>query len=311
MKNIDKILIVGSGYMAKEYLKVIQSMNLLKKTEIFSKSNKNYENIFKLFKLKLGIFKNIKKNNNFSHAIVCVNEDKIFKVVKKLINLKVKNILVEKPGGANLKELKNLNKFAIKNKININVAYNRRYYENIIYLKKIFGREKVLSAQFSFTEWIEKIKLLNYKKNITLNWFHYNSLHLIDLVFYMIGLPKKIFSKSEGNDKKFNKTLFTGSGISKKNIYFSYHSNWKSAGRWSIELFTNKCKYILSPLEKLQVQKKNELNVNTIKFTTKFDHKFKPGIYIITKKFFENKKILPYKDYIEIFKLYNIIFRGN
>ena len=32
MKNIDKILIVGSGYMAKEYLKVIQSMNLLKKT---------------------------------------------------------------------------------------------------------------------------------------------------------------------------------------------------------------------------------------------------------------------------------------
>ena len=89
------------------------------------------------------------ENNNFSHAIVCVNEDKIFKVVKKLINLKVKNILVEKPGGANLKELKNLNKFAIKNKININVAYNRRYYENIIYLKKIFGREKVLSAQFS------------------------------------------------------------------------------------------------------------------------------------------------------------------
>ena len=58
MKNIDKILIVGSGYMAKEYLKVIQSMNLLKKTEIFSKSNKNYENIFKLFQLKLGFFKN-------------------------------------------------------------------------------------------------------------------------------------------------------------------------------------------------------------------------------------------------------------
>lgn len=310
---IDKknIIVVGSGYMGQEYLKVLKKMNLLKNTQVYSKTLKNYSNLLKLFKLELKNFHTIHEKNLFTHAIVCVNEYEIFKVVKKLISLKIKYILVEKPGGANIKELISLNNFAAKNKCHLNVAYNRRYYENILYLKKIFKNEKVKSAHFSFTEWIDKIKLLKYKKKITLNWFHYNSLHLIDLVFYLIGLPEKISAKVGGNDKKFGRTLFSGSGITRKNIYFSYHSNWESAGRWSIDLFTMKNRYILSPLEEIKIQKKNEININTLKLKLKFDDKFKPGIYLITQNFLKNKKMLLYKDYIKLFKLYNIISRGN
>ena len=90
----------------------------------------------------------------------------------------------------NFNDLKKINRFVKLKKINLFIAFNRRFYESVLEVKKIINKDKgILSAIFSFTEWIDKVKKLNKKKFILENWFFMNSLHVIDLVFNLIGDP--------------------------------------------------------------------------------------------------------------------------
>ena len=48
---------------------------------------------------------------------------------------------------------------------------------------------------------------------------------------------------------------FVGSGVTDNGVLFSYISNWDCPGRWSVEIITNKRRFILSPLEELKEKK--------------------------------------------------------
>ena len=88
-------------------------------------------------------------------------------------------------------------------------------------------------------------------------WGISNSLHVISMVFDLIGLPKEITSKQSGKTSWHDSgSIFTGNGISENNIPFSYHADWESAGRWGIEIMTKEHAYRLMPLENLYVRKK-------------------------------------------------------
>ena len=80
-----------------------------------------------------------------------------------------------------------------------------------------------VSVTFSFTEWLDKIKKLNKKKFILENWFFMNSLHIVDLVFNLIGNPKKLYSISNRKHPPFRNSIFLGAGISKEySIYLPF-----------------------------------------------------------------------------------------
>ena len=49
-------------------------------------------------------------------------------------------------------------------------------------------------------------------------------------------------------------SIFSGGGISDSDALFSYQANWESAGRWNVEVNTNKHRLIFRPMERLQVQ---------------------------------------------------------
>ena len=74
-------------------------------------------------------------------------------------------------------------------------------------------------------------------------WVISNSSHVLDTVFYLIGNPETLKCQINGQNKiKWHPSgsIFSGFGISSKNIPFSYQANWNSAGRWSIEVLTKK-----------------------------------------------------------------------
>ena len=61
-----------------------------------------------------------------------------------------------------------------------------------------------------------------------------NSTHIIDLVFHIMGSPK-IIGSIFGSLKWHNRgAIFTGNGLSKNNVPFTYHANWAGPGRWSV-----------------------------------------------------------------------------
>jgi hypothetical protein len=306
-----KVLLVGAGYMAEEYVKVLNHLKI--DFDLVGNGKKKVKILEKIYNRKFfwGGIEKFNFKTQYTHCAICVNEKKIFKVVRSIAKTNIKNILVEKPGGDNLSEIQKINKLSKLKNLKIYIGYNRRFYETILFLKKKIVQDKgIISANFSFTEWTDKILKLKYENDIYRKWFYFNSLHILDLVFYLIGWPKKINCLSGKNLSPFTKSTFVGSGITKKNIFFSYHSNWNSAGRWSINIYTKKNRIILSPLEKVLIQKKNHIVVEEKKFKKKYDDKFKPGIGYMLEAFIikKNKKSLQtYEDYAKNFFYYEKI----
>tara|TARA_X000000950_G_scaffold288686_1_gene406750 strand:- start:3201 stop:4148 length:948 start_codon:yes stop_codon:yes gene_type:complete len=307
----SEVLVIGAGYMAQEYVKYLKFLK--KEITLIGKRKKNVSYLKHKFKLSNTHSGGLKRKNlsskNFKYAIVAVNEKFAAKVIKLLIQNKVKNILIEKPGAKNINELIHLNKLSKKNNCNIFLAYNRRFYESIKEVNKIIKKDKgILSADFSFTEWTKKISKAGFEKYLKKNWFYFNSLHLIDLIFFLIGNPKKINSNSYFFNKEFKNTIFTGNGVSTKNIPFSYHSNWISSGSWMINLYTKKRKIILSPLEEIKFQEINKLEIKKHFFKKKYDIKFKAGIGLMLNIFFaEKSNLLKLNHYLKNFKYYSRI----
>ncbi|OGQ47351.1 MAG: hypothetical protein A3H42_01645 [Deltaproteobacteria bacterium RIFCSPLOWO2_02_FULL_46_8] len=69
----------------------------------------------------------------------------------------------------------------------------------------------------------------------------------------LIGFPKQWSGYQSGRGVFWHPagSVFNGAGITDKNIPFTYHSDWGSTGRWSVEVHTKEASYSLAPLEKL------------------------------------------------------------
>ena len=52
----------------------------------------------------------------------------------------------------------------------------------------------VKSFNFDFTEWTNKVGKLVTNKKVLKNWFLLNSTHVVDLAFYLGGVPKNMTS---------------------------------------------------------------------------------------------------------------------
>lgn len=306
MKN-ESVLLVGTGPMADSYMEVLKELNV--KTTVVgrgSESSKRFEDKFGI-KPHLGGLSAYISNFGIEYntnIIIATGTETLMPVLLQLINVGAKRILIEKPAALSIEEL-----LTNKNKLEsfsgqIFVAYNRRFYSSVIEAERLIEEDGgLLSLQFEFTEWAHKIEPLHKAEGVKGNWFFANSTHVIDLAFFLSGLPKEWshYSKS-GNLTWHDKTNFSGAGITDRGVVFSYIANWESAGRWSIELMTKKRRIYLKPLEGLFIQLLGTLPVIEHKFNTEFDQRFKPGIYNQVLEFLGEKttRLLTIQDHIKI-----------
>lgn len=281
-----KVLLIGSSHMALEYSKILNSLKI--NYLIFSRTKESLKKFQKnkytsTYSGKLTQLLS-EQGKYFTHAIIATSIESLKNLTIKVINADINNILIEKPGSLNLSELIEIKKKS-KNK-KIFIGYNRRFLSSIIKLKNILIKEKIESAFFSFNEQSKIIEKLGHSKFVKNKWVLANSSHVLDLIFYLIGLPKKLssFSKGHLNWHKLS-SKFYGNGLSRKSIAFSYSSDWNSPGKWSIEIMTSNKKFILSPLEKIQYMDWKSFNLKDIKLNTKLDELYKPGLYLQTQNF--------------------------
>ena len=57
----------------------------------------------------------------------------------------------------------------------------------------------IKSLSFDFTEWADKISLLEKPQEVKDRWILSNSSHVLDLAFYLVGKPKEIFCFQGGS----------------------------------------------------------------------------------------------------------------
>lgn len=276
--------LVGAGNMAQAYIKVLDKLNnnyiIIGRGEDSAQKCREFTSK-PIVRGGLDTFLKDKPSLP-THAIVSVSSDELSHTTTALLNYGVKNILVEKPAGFTAESIKALNSLSEEKSANVLLAYNRRFYASVYKAKKMIEADGgILSGSFEFTEWSHIIENLDKTEAAFHSWLVGNSTHVIDLAFYLMGKPKEICSFTTGSLSWHPaSSIFAGAGVTEKGALFSYHANWESAGRWSVEVLTKNNKFIFRPMEKLSVIKKGtvkEVEITDIDYA--YDDAFKPGIY--------------------------------
>lgn len=287
----NKILLVGAGPMAVDYAKVLLKLNVSFVTVGNSeKSAADFKEKTGCDVILGGIKKYLGSNKEvFGKVINAAPEHLLGEITVDLINAGYKNILVEKPGGKNFEDIKNVADAAKKNDAKVLVGYNRRFFSSVEKAKEIINEDDgVTSFYFEFTEWSHIIGTLKKGDGVLEEWFLHNSSHIIDLAFYLGGKPKELASYVSGNLQWHpNGSVFTGAGVSESGALFSYNANWEAPGRWVVEVLTRKHRLLFKPIEKLQIQKIGSVAVDFVEIDDKNDTEFKPGLYLQVKNYLE------------------------
>ena len=315
--NLNSVLLVGCGYMGREYCAVLQALQA--DFGVVGRGTASAEDFYGKTGVRPytgGLSKYAAEREVLPQcAIVAVNLEELYGTVGLLLSKGVKMILVEKPGAASYEQIQDLNVMAETSGANIFVAYNRRFYSSVIKAKELIEEDGgVSSFRFEFTEWTHKILDLH-KSSVALGaWFLSNSTHVVDLAFYLGGLPEQMSSYTMGSFDWYEKaSSFSGAGITRAGASFSYYADWESAGRWSVELLTKKRKLILCPLEELRCQMRGSLAVEKLEIDDTLDRKFKPGLYLQTKAFLDGGSdlLLTLREHVKMCELYKRMEDGS
>ena len=305
MNNTPDLWLVGCGTMAIEYTKIL--VKLRKKFEVVGRGKDSAKFFTYTTNIPVttgGVLSALESGKAPNTAIVAVPVEELGSVTTTLLDYGVKNILIEKPGSLYVEELEKIRRLEKDKCGKIYIAYNRRFYESVRFLKKILLEgETITSVRFEFTEWIHRMDLKKINVDVQKNWITANSSHVLDTVFFLAGYPKQETSYSYQScplSWHSSGSIFFGCGKTTQDIPFTYHSDWNSAGRWSIEVFTNEGKYVLCPLEKLQFQEKGSIVLQPVEIDDVLDQEYKPGLYRMVNEFLneENSSLCSLNDQI-------------
>src|SRR5512136_387159 len=124
------VWLVGAGYMAKEYAKVLKLLR--PEFAVIGRGKEtavDFEQTLKVPVVTGGIEDYVQSSKAIpKHAIVTVDAQYLSDVTRKLVDSGVQNLLVEKPGSLTVSDLEKLEKMAKRRKSNVFIAYNRRFY---------------------------------------------------------------------------------------------------------------------------------------------------------------------------------------
>jgi predicted dehydrogenase len=286
----ENIWLIGTGYMAIEYAKVLNSLNC--NYLVVGRGESNAAK-FKEATGKEAIVGGLEAFLNTNPAlpttvINAVGIEYLTASTMLLLKYGVRYLLLEKPGFAYPFELEETNQLAKSKNAEVVMAFNRRFYQSTLQAQKIIEDDGgVTSFNFEFTEWAHVISKLDCHEDVKRNWFYGNSTHLIDLAFFLGGDPDQITCYSAGGLRWHpNASVYAGAGLTKTGALFSYVANWESPGRWNLELTTKKHRLIFKPVEKLQIMKIGSVAVEFDESVDyKIDEDYKPGLYLQTEAF--------------------------
>ena len=278
VKKIN-IAIIGTGYMAREYIEVINNFSEINIKGCLGRSSKNIRYIKKKFP-KIEIFKNLNELINkdvLDGIIVAVSEESTFEIARSLIKYKG-IVLFEKPLGINFYEFIKIEKLQIKYKTKWYVGLNRRFYsstENLIkFLKKETGKRII---NINDQEDIIVQTKAGKSEKIIENWMYANSVHLIDFIDILargdLLCCSNIIPWDKGKSNFVSSILKFSSGD-----LVLYNAIWNAPSPWSITVQTKATFYSLSPIEKLIYQTNKSRELFEVP-TEKIDLKYKPGLF--------------------------------
>ncbi len=279
-----RLAVVGSGYMATEYIRAAEYVTNLEVIGICSRNLQTAQTLAlesgipfittDLYDLVLSTCPDV--------ILVCVPELSTEQVLTQLMEFRIP-IVAEKPIGLSLSQAKRIEDLAIKAECSIYVALNRRFYsateQALIEIEAVNGKR--------FIRVIDQVNQVSARNSgqpdqVVKNWMFANSIHIID---YIQFLARGTVVKVE-NKKPF---VADAAQIITSQIEFSsgdvalYTCYWNMPARWSVDVSIGEKTWQFSPLEKARVYTLQNREFREFE-TSSFDHDFKPGLFRILQE---------------------------
>ncbi len=253
------VTVFGYGNMGREYVKALQALGV-GRIRVVSLSAEPLQPLAN----QPGIHTQAEDYHTFQSrfevnelAILALPIADLIPSAHRLVELGCKNLLIEKPVSLHSAEIKKLDVFLEHSGIRSACAYNRATYPALLEAATRIAQEGgITSCAYTFTEFVNRLNLSLYTSADLERWGIANSLHVMSLAHRFIGLPKIWQTYRQGHIAWHpSGAVFVGSGISDRSVPFTYHADWGSTGRWSVEIHSHQASYRLCPLEKLFVRK--------------------------------------------------------
>ncbi len=282
------IWIIGAGTIAQEYAKVLTALGY--SFQMIGRGEEKARQVEETLGYKVirgGLDSYIESTPEVPEAaIVATNLGSLAPNTIALLKYGVKRILCEKPGFLYPEECEKVVAMSKENNSEVYLAYNRRFFSSVLKAKEIIAEDGgVKSFNFEFTEWGHVIEKCNKPQDELKNWFYANSSHVIDLAFFLGGVPIKMDCYTAGELSWHKPAAFTGAGVTDKGALFSYQANWAAPGRWGVEVLTSQHRLYLRPMETIQIQNLGSVAINPVEIDDHLDKEYKPGFYLETKSF--------------------------
>ncbi len=224
-----------------------------------------------------------------THAIIAVSVPQLAYVTRAVLEAGVGSVLLEKPGGVDLSEVKDL--AAHPRADDVGIAYNRRFLPSTLTARDLVAADGgVTSFLFEFNENTPVIRdLTQHSDGVKRNWFFANSTHVVDMAFFIAGQGGDLEGFAAmplvvGEDGTPPARSYVGAGQVGA-IPFAYHADWRSAGRWGVEICTAKRRFILKPLETLQEMPAGSFGMASTPLDYQEPEGVKPGFYNMVEAF--------------------------
>ena len=200
-----KVLLLGAGYMAKEYAKVLGALNV--EYDVITRSRETADSFEKDIKKEVyacELVKFLNEHDGYTHAINAFKAEGLQDSNFELMNSGINDILSEKPGAWDSYGLRILSEKAKETGSRLLLAYNRRYYQPVMRAQELIAEDGGLkNIDFEFTEWPDRLGVSEWNRSIVDKVLIGNSAHVIDLAWYLAGRPREYAFYSDYNRNNY------------------------------------------------------------------------------------------------------------
>jgi predicted dehydrogenase len=251
--------------MAREYLKVFGDRGL--PVEVVGRDAGRAGEVGAAFGIPArgGGVESIGDLSGYAGVVVATGVAELAAAATAAVDQGARALLVEKPGALYRRELEEL--AARAHGLPAWVAYNRRFFPSVEAARaRVDADGGLLAATFEFTELAGRVlPVMGARPDAAAllpRLGVVNSLHVIDLFLHLAGLPSDWWhTRGGGLEWHPAGSVFCGAGTTDAGVHFSYLATWGGAGRWGLELTTDRHRLVLRPLEQLRVQERDSFDV--------------------------------------------------
>lgn len=248
--------VVGYGGMGRQFVNALQALQV-GRIRVCSRSAASLEGLAErgIEATAGGIERLEAREGPEELGILAVPFHLLIPAAKRLMALGYRRLLIEKPVSLWSREIEGLADACEAQGVDAVCAYNRVAYPSVMEARaRVIQEQGITSCTYTLTELIRPDWPSRHPAEELARWGIANSLHVVSLAHALIGMPAQWQGYRQGRAVAWHPTgsVFVGSGISERGIPFSYHADWGSVSRWSVEVHTAASSYRFCPLETLR-----------------------------------------------------------